>query len=354
MVEVALLDAPRFNVYLGEYTRGAVVRGVAILVDASAQQRLHDVAKALDAPMFPFNTDGVDVQGSDVLIEDCVINNYDDVIAVKASDKGRCTERVLVRNLTVFLGAGLSIGSVHPNADAPCVRDIAFSDVQMYSPLKGVYVKPDLATDEACFNGGARCSALIANVSYQDIDMHQSQRPPGWADFENATRRRGLGDGLIKVSQQRVAFDAALAGAEKEAAALSTSQPTVRDDYECSASNYFCMMWPIFVGTQQQLEPDGSGSGIWAPTEPRVTIDGLTLRRVKAHGGVWPMSAAVIRCNATNPCTNLVFDDVVIDADLFGTGRKWICDDGQSAFGQVHGDADPDATACVSAKPQAE
>ena len=37
-------------------------------------------------PMFPFNTDGIDVAGKDITIRDIVVSNYDDVVAVKTAD----------------------------------------------------------------------------------------------------------------------------------------------------------------------------------------------------------------------------------------------------------------------------
>ena len=119
---VAILDSPRFNVFIGGFSRGVHVRGVTILCDWESQALAADayVAKGralgLEVPVFPFNTDGVDVAGADVVIEDSVISNWDDVIAVKPADSldatGRaigadgCTRNVTVRNLTVSRGAG--------------------------------------------------------------------------------------------------------------------------------------------------------------------------------------------------------------------------------------------------------
>ena len=68
---------------------------------------------------------------------------------------------------------------------------------------------------------------------------------------------------------------------------------------------------------------------------------------VKSHGGEWPASAALVRCNASNPCRGLVFQDVVLDADAFVTGRKYVCDDRDAAAGVATGDNAPDPRDCL-------
>ena len=99
-------------------------------------------------PTFPLNTDGIDIGGSNVLIENNKIKNYDDSVVPKPSHgkndylvKDRCTQDFLVRNITVMFGVGMSIGSVYSDYDNECVRDITFMDVDFEYPLKAVYVK---------------------------------------------------------------------------------------------------------------------------------------------------------------------------------------------------------------------
>ena len=55
--DVALLDGPRFHLYLGSFCERVLVERVAILVAWEAQ-----AAFARDG-MFPFNTDGIDAPG---------------------------------------------------------------------------------------------------------------------------------------------------------------------------------------------------------------------------------------------------------------------------------------------------
>lgn len=361
---LAVLDSPRFNVFFGAFSRNVRVRGVTILCDWESQQsaaaaaRRRAEALGLELPMFPFNTDGIDVAGADILVEDSVISNWDDVIAVKPADSlgddglpkafgEDCTRNVTVRNLTVYRGAGLSVGSVHPSTRKPCVDGVLFEDIVLYQPTKGPYVKPDLAGSDCDGLGFDDCAATISDVVYRSIKMTRAvpdAEPPGWAALEASARARAL-DGARAV---RARFLADVAAADAEATAAYAASRRLEHTYACSAKNYFCMEWPLFLGTQQQLEPDGSGSGIWAQTEPRVAVSGVTFSDVKAHGGTWPMSAAVVRCNASKPCADLVFDDVVIDADVFATGRKYVCDGPDDAAGAVGDGNDPDPSDCVA------
>lgn len=76
--------------------------------------------------------------------------------------------------------------------------------------------------------------------------------------------------------------------------------------------------WAIYIGPQQQKQPDGGGPGCMVypilkdcKTEPRITIRNITLRNIHSQGGVLP--PGIIRCNETNPCTDFTFDNVIMD-----------------------------------------
>ena len=64
-----------------------------------------DVDLSFQLPMFPFNTDGIDILGRNVLIERCNITNYDDAVAIKPlkrdNDKSlyKCSENIMVRDM---------------------------------------------------------------------------------------------------------------------------------------------------------------------------------------------------------------------------------------------------------------
>jgi polygalacturonase len=72
--------------------------------------------------------------------------------------------------------------------------------------------------------------------------------------------------------------------------------------------------WGIYIGPQQMKEPDGRGPGCMfyplekCETTPLVTIKDITLRNITSTGSILP--AGIMRCNASNPCTNFVMEDV--------------------------------------------
>ena len=78
--------------------------------------------------------------------------------------------------------------------------------------------------------------------------------------------------------------------------------------------------WNIYIGPQQQKQPGGGGPGCMlyplaggdstCATQPLITVSNITLRNIVSHGGILP--PGIIRCNATNPCTNFVWDNVKI------------------------------------------
>mgnify|MGYP003318569619 CR=1 FL=1 len=165
-----MLDSPRFNLYLGSYCRRVLVERVTILADWEAQL---DLQKSV--PMFPFNTDGIDVAGRDVTIRDIVVSNYDDVVAVKAADllsdsnlAPGCTQNVTVYNTTVYRGAGLSVGSIHPSPLMPCVRDVVFER----ATLRARHSASNLAT----------IAEAESTVSDKSPRSHEhSRQSSGWA-----------------------------------------------------------------------------------------------------------------------------------------------------------------------------
>lgn len=385
--ELALLDAPRFNVYLGGLTRRARVAGVSIIVDWRKQRRLLiDSAKRRSAigwaierawvswfkpawwsfplPMFPFNTDGIDVAGVDVIVEDIVVSNWDDVVAVKPSKLlsppasvpaianwgDWCTRNVMIRNVTTLFGGGISVGSVHPSEKLPCVKDVVFTNIDMYRPVKGPYVKPDLAPDYCARK--QNCAALIANVTFDKVEMLSGETPTWWRRFEREQRSRGGASidprqPLANWQRLRQRQGRLIANSLSKFVAWLARPPKASP--VCRARwfvNVLCFSWPIYIGTQQQEEPGGAGNGLWPRTEPLCTVVNVTLRSIRARGGTWPQSAAAIRCNNTNPCTGIHLENVSIRGK-FDTSRRWICDDKYAAYGTSAGVVEPRAKSCI-------
>ena len=70
--------------------------------------------------------------------------------------------------------------------------------------------------------------------------------------------------------------------------------------------------YSLYIGPQQQHEPDGKGPGCMlypvekCPTEPRITIENISLRNVHDTSGL----LNILRCNKSNPCHNFELDNV--------------------------------------------
>ena len=90
--------------------------------------------------------------------------------------------------------------------------------------------------------------------------------------------------------------------------------------------------WPIYIGPQQQKEPDGVGPGcmgypFWGPceTNSRVLFSDIVMRDVSATmalPGLQPTKdkyAGVIRCNESAPCGQIVMDNVVVEG-----ASRWV------------------------------
>ncbi len=74
--------------------------------------------------------------------------------------------------------------------------------------------------------------------------------------------------------------------------------------------------WPIYIGPQQQKQPGGAGEGCmlypygqYCPTEPRITLFNIILNNITIVNSVNPY-VGVIRCNETNPCNTIYFNNV--------------------------------------------
>lgn len=200
----------------------------------------------MDIPTFPLNTDGIDPSGTNVHIKNVKITNYDDAVAVKPANKGYkvadCAANILVENCQVVYSVGMTIGSVPPNNNHACVRDVTFRNISFDTPIKAVYVKT---------NPGNSGSGEITNILYEDLTI----RMPIW--------------------------------------------------------------WGIYIGPQQQKQPDGDGPGCMlypiikeCHTQPRITIKNVTLRNIYSTEGILP--PGIIRCNETNPCTDFNFENVYV------------------------------------------
>lgn len=154
---------------------------------------------------------------------------------------------MLVENITVRLGVGMTIGTVPPNDNINCVRDVLFQNVEMERPFKGIYLKT---------NPGDNGYGIIDNITYVNVSMYK----PIW--------------------------------------------------------------WAVYLGPQQQKQPDGGGPGCMlypfdpkgkCSTQPRVNITNIRLENITIVDSL--LDPILIRCNSTNPCKNIQLRNI--------TAKKW-------------------------------
>eukprot|EP01098_Paradermamoeba_levis_P006122 TRINITY_DN2541_c0_g1_i1.p1 TRINITY_DN2541_c0_g1~~TRINITY_DN2541_c0_g1_i1.p1 ORF type:complete len:556 (+),score=189.58 TRINITY_DN2541_c0_g1_i1:98-1669(+) len=126
-------------------------------------------------PTFPLNTDGIDPAGSNVLIEDVIIQNFDDAVAVKPlnsrAKSAACSQNILVRNATVIYGVGMTIGSVPPNLGVNCIRNVTFTDIRFRRPIKAIYLKT---------NPGEEGTGVIDQILYKNLQVDGTLWQPIW------------------------------------------------------------------------------------------------------------------------------------------------------------------------------
>lgn len=277
ITNITLLNSPRFNIYANNVLH-LEVKHITIWVDTQQQQYLSQL-KSLST-MFPFNTDGIDVAGQDIYLHHLNITNYDDSVAIKPSNINsfhlenrtmNCTQDILVENLSIFRGVGLSIGSVS-SSKKNCVRNIIFQNITAKQPLKLIYIKTGSVDD------ASEPEALIENINYLNIKADNS------------------------------------------------------------------VLYPIYIGPQQQKEPDGSGDGFWPSINPYVSIKNISIINLYVNNSYsYP---GVIRCDLNNPCSNLLFVNITITKELLNTRDKYICSTQGSIQGNYNNLSYPSFSKC--------
>jgi len=162
---VYLLNSPRYSINFKD-CENIVVHDITIFID-SVITRLHNRSSA----MYPLNTDGIDINARNVTIYNTNITNYDDAIVPKPCHQGgkycQCSEDMMIYNNTIAYSVGLSIGSVPPNTDVNCVRNITFKDTYMYRPFKALYIKSNPGM-LLCF----LCYYFLIYVRYHVLTIH--------------------------------------------------------------------------------------------------------------------------------------------------------------------------------------
>ena len=157
---ISLFNSPQFH--MSFYNQiNSTVQNVRVHVNITDDE----VSFLKWLPTFPLNTDGIDISGKNIHLRNLTIQNFDDAVAVKplkAFDDPytNCTEDIIVEDSFVKYGVGMSIGSVPPDTNFECVRNVTFRNIKFDKPLKAIYVKP---------NPGNLGLGIIKNVTYENI-----------------------------------------------------------------------------------------------------------------------------------------------------------------------------------------
>lgn len=191
---VRWLNSPRFNIWLEDIDTawvhdfeiyvdvyGQIELGKLLFGGAGSENGIISWLNNATLPMFPLNTDGVDPHGRNILIERLNITNFDDAIAIKPSHQlhkiANCTENVTVRDINIWFGVGLSVGSVPASDKYNCVNNITFSNSKFYHPIKAIYVKTNPGTTKSMAPGSG---GIISNILYENLEIW---RPIWWTIY---------------------------------------------------------------------------------------------------------------------------------------------------------------------------
>ncbi len=162
-------NSPMYHLFLIDIDN-FYIADFEIYVDVFEQKKLAQKFGYFDynsgIPTFPLNTDGIDPSGTNVYIRNVTITNFDDAVAVKPANRGynvaTCAQYITVEDCKVVYGVGMTIGSVPPNINTACIRDVTFRNISFDTPIKAVYIKT---------NPGNQGDGFIENILYENLKI---------------------------------------------------------------------------------------------------------------------------------------------------------------------------------------
>ncbi len=114
------------------------------------------------------NTDGIDLTGTNCLVQDCTINAGDDNIAFGSSDGGVPSANITVTNCHFGTGHGVSIGSNTQGG----VSNLTVIDCTFTNTDNAIRMKSDNGT------GGSGYGGIAQNLYYYNITNHNIKYAP--------------------------------------------------------------------------------------------------------------------------------------------------------------------------------
>lgn len=162
--DITLTNSPSYHLNFKDCAN-LIIHDVTIYVDSTVIRGRDDH----DSVTYALNTDGIDIAATNVTVYNCNITNYDDAIVAKPCRNNykycKCSGNMVAFNNAITYSTGLTIGSVPPNDNVNCVRNVTFRDSYMYRPLKAIYVKS---------NPGDSGSGIIDDVTYDNIQIEEA------------------------------------------------------------------------------------------------------------------------------------------------------------------------------------
>lgn len=83
----------------------------------------------------------------------------------------------MIRDMNIWYGVGLSIGSVKADDEYMCVNNVTISDSKFHHPLKAVYVKTNPGVTQSMLPGSG---GRITNIVYENLEVF---RPIWWSIY---------------------------------------------------------------------------------------------------------------------------------------------------------------------------
>uniref|UniRef100_A0A914CHI5 Uncharacterized protein n=1 Tax=Acrobeloides nanus TaxID=290746 RepID=A0A914CHI5_9BILA len=163
------------------------IHDVDIHVDVVAQKALMKQFgywnEELGVPTFPLNTDGMDLRGRNVLVENVRIECFDDGIAIKPTNSlgheqncsetgvckrrldgngnyANCSQDMLIRNIQTAFTIGMAIGSIPPDPAINCIKNITFENINQYFPIRAAYIKT---------NPGNQGTGIVDSITFRNF-----------------------------------------------------------------------------------------------------------------------------------------------------------------------------------------